>query len=87
MIQMRKEQAAAIDIALLLLVVVAGVFLLVANGIWKKSYGYLRKEALDTAYGVDGMMRNRSETQEKIKHICIEIRKAGARRRKCAVAL
>lgn len=53
--------AAGIGLTALILLVAAGVAIFVINGIAMKPYEYMEQEALETAYGVDGMVREIKE--------------------------
>jgi transcriptional regulator with XRE-family HTH domain len=58
-IRMTENQAAGFGLVVLILLIAIAVFLFVRNGINLSEYEFLEKEALDTAYGVDGMVRER----------------------------
>ncbi len=58
---MTEEQASVSGIALLLLLVAGGVFLFVTGGMRREPYEGLRRESLDTAYGVEGLVREKRE--------------------------
>ncbi len=60
-IRMTEEQASVSGIALLLLLVAGGVFLFVTGGMRREPYEGLRRESLDTAYGVEGLVREKRE--------------------------
>ena len=53
--------AAGIGLTVLMLLIAAGVAIFVINGIAMKPYEYMEQEALETAYGVDGMVREIKE--------------------------
>ena len=57
-------QAAMIGLIVLLLMVAGAVLLFVLTGMKGSKYEYLEKEALDTAYGVSGMVRERMQREE-----------------------
>ncbi|MDD5848894.1 MAG: helix-turn-helix transcriptional regulator [Firmicutes bacterium] len=60
-IRMTEGQASGFGVALLLVLVAGGVFLFVAGGMRREPYEGLRRESLDTAYGVEGLVRERRE--------------------------
>lgn len=53
--------AVGIGLVLLLLLIGCAVFLFLTTGLMGKQYEYLEKEEIDTAYGVDGMVKERRE--------------------------
>ena len=57
-------QAAMIGLIVLLLLVAGAVLLFVLTGMRGNKYDYMEKEALDTAYGVSGMVRERMQREE-----------------------
>ena len=57
-------QAAMIGLIVLLLSVAGAVLLFVLTGMRGNKYDYMEKEALDTAYGVSGMVRERMQREE-----------------------
>ena len=59
-----EMQAAMIGLIVLLLMVAGAVLLFVLTGMKGAKYEYLEKEALDTAYGVSGMVRERMGREE-----------------------
>ena len=58
----------AIGIATLLVLIATAVFIFILNGRSLDKYDFLEVEPIDTAYGVDGMVREKKESYEK-KHI------------------
>ena len=63
-IVLTEMQAAMIGLIVLLLMVAGAVLLFVLTGLKGSKYEYLEKEALDTAYGVSGMVRERMGREE-----------------------
>ena len=59
-----EMQAAMIGLMVLLLMVAGAVLLFVLNGMRGNKFEYLEKDALDTAYGVSGMVRERMQREE-----------------------
>ena len=59
-----EMQAAMIGLMVLLLMVAGAVLLFVLTGMRGNKYGYLERNALDTAYGVSGMVRERMSREE-----------------------
>ena len=59
-----EVQAAMIGLIVLLLMVAGAVLLFVLTGMKGNKFEYLEKEALDTAYGVSGMVRERMGREE-----------------------
>jgi len=59
-----EMQAAMIGLIVLLLMVAGAVLLFVLTGMKGHKYEYLEKNALDTAYGVSGMVRERMQREE-----------------------
>ena len=57
-------QAAMIGLIVLLLMVAGAVLLFVLTGMKGSKFEYLQKDALDTAYGVSGMVRERMQREE-----------------------
>ncbi len=60
-IALTENQAAGIGLIVLILLVGGAVAIFVVHGISAKPYEYLEKELIETAYGVDGMARERRE--------------------------
>lgn len=58
---LNETQAAAISCTLLFLMLGAAVALFVVSGIRGKRFAFMQEEAIDTLYGVDGMVRERME--------------------------
>ena len=56
-----EAQAVGIGLAALILLVGAAVALFVTTGLRGSRFEYLQKEAIETAYGVDGMVKDRRE--------------------------
>lgn len=63
-IALTEMQAAMIGLIVLLLMVAGAVLLFVLTGMKGSKYEYLEKSALDTAYGVSGMVRERMGREE-----------------------
>ena len=61
MIALSENQAGGIGLVVLLLMVTAAVAVFVLEGIRGSGFEYFEKEAIETAYGVDGMARERRE--------------------------
>ena len=59
-----EMQAAMIGLIVLLMMVAGAVLLFVLNGMRGNKFEYLEKDALDTAYGVSGMVRERMQREE-----------------------
>lgn len=59
-----EVQATMIGLIVLMLMVAGAVLLFVLTGMKGSRYEYLEKEALDTAYGVTGMVRERMQREE-----------------------
>ena len=51
---------------ILILLIVAAVSIFVITGHYDEKYDFLEKEALDTAYGVDGMVRDGSRNMREV---------------------
>ncbi len=63
-IALTEMQAAMIGLIVLLLMIAGAVLLFVLTGMKGSRYEYLEKNALDTAYGVSGMVRERMQRSE-----------------------
>lgn len=63
-IVLTEMQAAMIGLIVLLLMVAGAVLLFVLTGMKGSKYEYLEKNALDTAYGVSGMVKERMGREE-----------------------
>ncbi len=59
-----EVQATMIGLMVLILMVAGAVLLFVLTGMRGSRFEYLEKEALDTAYGVSGMVRERMQREE-----------------------
>ncbi len=59
-----EMQAAMIGLIVLLLMAAGAVLLFVLTGMKGNKYEYLEKDALDTAYGVSGMVKERMQREE-----------------------
>lgn len=76
-LNMNEDVACGIGLVILLLLVVLGVVLFITTSIRYQKWEFLDKEYLDTAYGVDGMVRERKEayreqyTKELVIGICL----------------
>ena len=57
-------QAGMIGLIVLLLMVAGAVLLFVLTGMKGSKYEYMEKDALDTAYGVSGMVKKRMQREE-----------------------
>ena len=62
-----ENAASALGVVLLLLLVAAGVYIFVTNGIRLEPFDKLRSNSIDTAYGVDGLVREKQEAFRKIR--------------------
>lgn len=62
-----EDAASALGVVLLLLLVAAGVYIFVTNGIRLEPFDKLRSNSIDTAYGVDGLVREKQEAFRKIR--------------------
>ena len=60
-IALSEDQAAGLGLLVLFVFVCAALPLFLTSGIRLSKYSHLEKESLDTAYGVDGMVRERRE--------------------------
>ena len=60
-IALLESQAAGIGVMVLLILVGIGVGLFLSSGFKEKPYEYIEKEAIDTQYGVDGLVKDRRE--------------------------
>ena len=60
-------------VIILLLMVAAAVFIFIVSDKNLKPYEYIEKEEIETAYGVDGLMREKRERSEKKKSIYVAI--------------
>lgn len=65
LISLTEDQGALLGTAVLILLIVAAVSIFVITGHYDEKYEFLEKEALDTAYGVDGMVRDRRQKYER----------------------
>ena len=63
-IALTAMQAAMIGLIVLLLMVAGAVLLFVLTGMKGSKFEYMEKDALDTAYGVSGMVRERMQREE-----------------------
>lgn len=72
-LDMTEEMAASVGVAILLALVAAGVSLFVIGGSRMKRYEHLQKNPLDTAYGVDGMVRERRERGEHARTVQVAV--------------
>jgi len=61
MVALSENQAGGIGLVVLLLMVTAAVAIFVLEGIRGSGFEYCEKEEIETAYGVDGMTRERRE--------------------------
>ncbi len=67
-----EDQAAGLGVSLLLVLVAIAVGLFVLNGRYTKPYDFLEKENIETAYGVDGMVKERrknTESKRMVKNV------------------
>ncbi len=60
-IAVTEDQAAGIGLLMLIILIGGAVALFVITGLKGQSFEFLEKELIDTAYGVDGMVRERRE--------------------------
>lgn len=70
---MTEEVAASVGVAILLVLIAAGVVLFIIGGNRMKRYEYLQQNPLDTAYGVDGMVRERRERGEHAHTVQVSV--------------
>ena len=66
-IPVSEDAAISIGIIVLLVLVGIAVALFIVNGMRMKPYNHLKENALDTAYGVDGMVRERREASSRTR--------------------
>lgn len=57
--QMYSEIADSVGTAMMFIIIAIAVGLFISAGAGKKTFSYLTKEGIDTAYGVDGMLREK----------------------------
>ena len=60
-LQCPEYTSAGIGLVILMLLIGAAVAIFITTGLQADRYEYLEKEAIDTAYGVDGMVKDRRE--------------------------
>ena len=65
LLPLTEDQGALLGTTILILLIVAAVSIFVITGHYDEKYDFLEKEALDTAYGVDGMVRDRKQKYER----------------------
>lgn len=70
---MTEEMAASVGVAILLVLVAAGVALFIVSGSRMKRYEHLQKNPLDTAYGVDGLVRERRGRGEHARTVQVAV--------------
>ena len=75
LVPLTEMQAAGFGILVLMLLVGAAVALFVYDGMKLGRFDYIEKEALETAYGVEGMVRDRMErySSQHIRYMVIGI--------------
>ena len=61
MVPIKENAAAGIGLVVLMLLIGGAVAIFVVMGLQGAGYEYLEKEEIDTAYGVDGMVKDRRE--------------------------
>ena len=62
---------AAVGIAAMLCIIAAAVAIFIRSANAMDKYAFLEKEPIDTAYGVDGMVRDRREQYKPVSEKCI----------------
>ena len=65
MLALSEDAAAGLGLIVMFLLIGGAVALFITNGLAGKRFEYLEKEQIDTAYGVDGMVKDR---REKYRH-------------------
>ena len=65
------EQGTLLGVIVLLLFVAVAVVLFVKNGMQLSTFEYLEKEAIETEYGVSGMVREKRQGYEHTHAICL----------------
>ncbi len=65
MIPLAEDPAGALGTALLLLMVAISLIFFIPAGLSTSKWEYLEKEVFDTEYGVDGMVRSKSDKYQK----------------------
>ena len=63
-IPLTEEQGGIVGTCLLLVIIACAVYFFIKNGIALSKYEYLETEAIDTAYGVTGMVREKRQAYE-----------------------
>lgn len=63
-IPMTEDQGAFLGLVVLMSMIVVGVVLFIHTGIQNGKYDYIREKSLDTAYGIDGMVKDRMQKYE-----------------------
>ena len=71
MVSLSESAVTGIGLIVLLLLVGSAVAIFVLAGLRGQRYEYLEKEEIDTAYGVDGMVRERRENYRHTYSICL----------------
>ena len=71
MVSLSESAVTGIGLIVLLLLVGSAVAIFVLAGLRGQRYEYLEKEEIDTAYGVDGMVRERREDYRHTYSICL----------------
>lgn len=64
-IPMTEDQGAFLGLIVLMLLVASGVVLFIQTGIQGSKFEFLRQQPLDTAYGIDGMVKDRKQKYER----------------------
>lgn len=64
MIPLTEDQSAMLGLIVLMSMVVTGVVLFVHTGIRNSKFDYIREKSIDTAYGIDGMVKDRMQKYE-----------------------
>ena len=64
-ISLTEDQGAMIGLIVMFCIVAAAVVIFIINGHKGASYEFLKKEPLDTEYGIDGMVRDKMKKYEK----------------------
>ncbi len=63
-IALSEDQSAMLGLTALMGMVVTGVVLFIHTGLQNSKYDFIREKSIDTAYGVDGMVKDRMQKYE-----------------------
>ena len=64
-IPLTEDQGGVVGTCLLLLIIVCAVYFFIKNGIALSRFEYLETEAIDTAYGITGMVKEKKQAYER----------------------